>query len=250
MREKVKISDKLTVWNLIMLFLSIYVLTSLFIETAFSLPAHIKTLLLNIDNIICIFFMADFFYHFYTAKSRLGYLRWGWIDFVSGIPNLPFLWIGRFAQVFRIFRAIRSLKFILMVLFQNRTKGTLVTVSLMGFSIMVFSTIVILQVENVPEANIKDADDALWWAITTVTTVGYGDKFPVTHAGRVVGAFLMITGVGLLGAFMAYFASIFMKGEFKEEKRLERKVLHEIRALKKQIDKLEDALRKNNPDKL
>lgn len=250
MAKKVKISDRLTVWNLVMLFLSIYVLISLFIETAFPLPSNIKTLLLNIDNIICIFFMSDFFYHFYTAKSKLGYLKWGWIDFVSGIPNIPFLWIGRFAQVFRIFRAIRSLKFILLVLFQNRAKGTLTTVSLMGFSIMVFSTIVILQVENVPESNIKDADDALWWAITTVTTVGYGDKFPVTHAGRAVGAFLMITGVGLLGAFMAYFASIFMKGDFKEEKRLEKKVLHEIKNLKKQIQKLENTIKDNHQGRL
>ena len=50
-----------------------------------------------------------------------------------------------------------------------------------------------------PDGNIKDASDALWYVYVTVTTVGYGDRFPVTNAGRVLGVVIMTVGVGLFG---------------------------------------------------
>jgi voltage-gated potassium channel len=236
-------SYSLTVWNLIILILSVFLLSSLFFEAVVPLDLQTKTLLFYFCNAICIFFMVDFFYKLYTAKDRLSYLKWGWIDFVSAIPGLHFLWYGRLVQFFRILIAIRSLKVILTVLFENRGKGMLASVSLMGLAIIAFSTIAILGVENVPESNIKDSNDALWWTIATVTTVGYGDKYPVTHAGRIVGIFLMISGVALLGAFMAYFASIFIKTEMEEEG-LDREILNEIKALRGRIDEIEKKLDK------
>jgi voltage-gated potassium channel len=79
---------------------------------------------------------------------------------------------------------------------------------------VIFSSIAILQVENVPNSNIKTAEDALWWSYVTVTTVGYGDKFPVTLEGRIIAGFLMTTGVGLFGTFTGFVASWFV-GEKK-----------------------------------
>ena len=61
---------------------------------------------------------------------------------------------------------------------------------------VIFSSIAILNLENEPESNIKTASDALWWSFVTITTVGYGDKFPITYEGRIVAAFLMTAGVG------------------------------------------------------
>ena len=69
-----------------------------------------------------------------------------------------------------------------------------------------------------PNSNIKDAEDALWWSFVTITTVGYGDRFPVTTEGRLVGAVLMICGVGLFGTFTGFIASWFMEGEKNTEK--------------------------------
>jgi len=75
---------------------------------------------------------------------------------------------------------------------------------------LIFSSISILQVETVPESNIKTAGDAIWWSFVTITTVGYGDKFPVTGEGRVIAAFLMVTGVTLFGTFTGFIAAWFM----------------------------------------
>ena len=68
----------------------------------------------------------------------------------------------------------------------------------------------ILQVEKDPNSNIKTAEDALWWAYVTITTVGYGDKYPVTTEGRLIAVVLMTGGVGLFGTFTAYIASWFV----------------------------------------
>jgi voltage-gated potassium channel len=82
---------------------------------------------------------------------------------------------------------------------------------------IIFGSIAILQVEHDPNSNIKTAEDAIWWAFVTITTVGYGDKYPVTTEGRIIAGFLMITGVGLFGTFTGFIASWFLEpGKSKE----------------------------------
>jgi voltage-gated potassium channel len=73
--------------------------------------------------------------------------------------------------------------------------------------------------------------DALWWAVVTVTTVGYGDKVPVTGAGRFVATGLMLTGIGLVGALTATIASFFVQQQHTEELAEIRGQLQEIREL-------------------
>jgi voltage-gated potassium channel len=80
---------------------------------------------------------------------------------------------------------------------------------------IIFSAIVILQVETDPNSNIKTAEDDIWWAYVTTTTVGYGDRFPVTTVGRIIGAILMTGGVGLFGTFTTYVASWFVRDNNK-----------------------------------
>jgi voltage-gated potassium channel len=82
---------------------------------------------------------------------------------------------------------------------------------------VIFSSIAILQVEDSPESNIKTAGDALWWSYVTITTVGYGDKYPVTTEGRVIAAVLMTVGAGLVGTFTGFAASWFVEGRMEEQ---------------------------------
>jgi voltage-gated potassium channel len=71
--------------------------------------------------------------------------------------------------------------------------------------------LVLLFEENAKGSNIHDYSDALWWAIVTVTTVGYGDRFPMTGGGRTVAVILMLVGIGLIGVLTATVASVFIK---------------------------------------
>jgi voltage-gated potassium channel len=74
----------------------------------------------------------------------------------------------------------------------------------------------ILQVENAPDSNIKTAGDALWWSYVTIMTVGYGDKYPVTAEGRIIGAIVMSVGVVLVSTMAGFVASWFF-GESKRD---------------------------------
>lgn len=85
------------------------------------------------------------------------------------------------------------------------------SVALIAVLVLLFSSIAILEFETAPESNIKTAEDAIWWAYVTMTTVGYGDKYPVTTEGRIIAMVLMTVGVGLFGTFTAYVSSWFVK---------------------------------------
>ena len=75
--------------------------------------------------------------------------------------------------------------------------------------VLTISSVLILQFESrSPDANITTGGDALWWAIVTITTVGYGDFYPVTTLGREVGVVVMFAGVGIIGALASILASI------------------------------------------
>ena len=199
--------------SLIILILSLYVLVSLVVTTFFSVTPEVHKILLQIDNFICIIFLIDFFYRFYKAPSKLKFLKWGWIDLISSIPFIDFLRVGRLLRLFRllrILRAFKSVKHIAEHVYKDKSKGLLSTVAVIAFLMVLFSSVTILQVETSPNSNIKNAEDALWWSYTTLTTVGYGDKYPVTTEGRLIAAVLMTTGVALCGTFAGYIASLLM----------------------------------------
>mgnify|MGYP000097246341 CR=1 FL=1 len=239
--EKVPITTR----QVIMLFLCVYVLIALFIDTVFNLPSETSVLLRRIDNVVCIFFIGDFILNVITAKSKLGYLKWGWIDLISSIPNIQMLRWGRFAQIIRILRilrGIRSIKLIIRFLFANRAKGTFASVALISFVIVVFSSIAILNCETSPDSNIKTASDALWWSFVTITTVGYGDFYPTTSIGRIIASTLITAGVGLFGTFTAYVASFFM--QYEEEPDAE--IFEELKAIRQKLDMLEERVAKND----
>jgi voltage-gated potassium channel len=209
-------SEKLGLLNLIIVVLSVYVLAALLLDTFFTLPPNIHELFQIIDDGICLIFLYDFFFRLYKSENKLSFMKWGWIDLISSIPSLPFVRFGRLfrlIRLFRILRAFRSIKVLSQHVFRNRAQGTMSAVAIITFLVVIFSSISILMVEKDAACNIKTAEDAIWWALVTVTTVGYGDKFPITTEGRVIGVALMFVGVGLFGTFTAYVASWFTAGK-------------------------------------
>ena len=179
---------------------------------------------------------------FYQAESKRAFLKWGWIDFISSIPNLPFVRAGRIfsvVRVFRVLRTIRSAKVLAHFVFRNRAKGALGAVGLLAALLVVFSSIMILNCERDPKSNIVTATDALLWALSTLGNVGSGNKFPVTPEGRLIGAVLMVAGVALVSTFTAYVASVFLEpADNKEEKKLDL-LLEEVRLLRSKVEELE-----------
>lgn len=214
-----KENKRLNLFDIVILILSIYVIFALVIDSFFHLSAEVSKLLNYIDSIICVVFLGEFLYRFIKAPSKLAFMKWGWIDLISSIPTFEYFRYGRLIRLFRILRVLRtfrSVKFISQHLFVRRKQSAFVSVSLIAIMMVIFGSISILQVEQDPNCNIKTAEDAIWWSFVTITTVGYGDKYPITTEGRVIAAFLMVTGVGLFGTFTGFIASWFM-GDKKNE---------------------------------
>jgi voltage-gated potassium channel len=236
--------DTLTAFQCFLLVLSIYVLGALFYQTAFKPPATTSQLLDRIDTIVCLIFMWDFFFRLYQAPSKLTFLKWGWVDFVSSIPMLDiFRWgrVIRVVRVFRLLRAFRGTKELMKFFFRNRAEGTLASVAIISMLLTIFCSIAVLNFEDGSDSNIKSPSDALWWAWSTVTTVGYGDKYPTTTEGRIIAAILMTAGVGLFGTFTGLVAGLFVKEGQKEEESELAELISEVRLLRKKIDSLEES---------
>jgi voltage-gated potassium channel Kch len=159
-------------------------------------------------------FLADFTYRIYTAKSRSGYFfhEFGWADLLASLP-LPQLKILRFFRLFRAFRIMRmyGAKRLFREFLESRGGSALLSIFLLIILLLEFGGIIILFVEGKsPDANIKTPSDAIWWIIVTVTTVGYGDRFPVTNGGRMIGVLVMAVGIGLVGTLTGFLANAFL----------------------------------------
>ena len=231
-------ADRLTALQVITLLLSVYVLIALLVQSVFSLPPEAHAFLDRVDFYVCLIFLADFFTRLYRAPSKLAYLKWGWIDFASSIPMLDVFRVGRVVRIIRIFRilrAFRSTKNLLNYLLRDRKTTSVAAVASISFMLVVFSSIAMLQFETSPEANIKTPVDAFWWAYVTITTVGYGDKFPLSPEGRIVACILMTAGVGLFGTFTGFVASIFVEPELKQDENDIQQLTREIQALRTQV---------------
>ena len=133
-------------------------------------------------------------------------------------------WLALLALLLPAFRALRVLRVVIVLrglqpFLRTRSSrvGTIVGVT---FPLILYTAALsVLEAERYAEgANITNFLDALWWAIASVTTVGYGDRFPVTADGRLIATFLMVIGIGLFSALTALLAAWVMGEKNQESK--------------------------------
>lgn len=164
------------------------------------LPAPLLELCRWMSWIAWVIFVIDFVVRLTLADERLRYLVRHWYDVL--VLALPLL------------RPLRLLRLIPLLSVLNRRarvtlRGRVAVYIAGGAALLAFcAALAVLDAErSSPNANITDFGDAIWWAVTTMTTVGYGDRFPVTDTGRLVAFGLMMGGIALLGTVTATLAS-------------------------------------------
>lgn len=231
-------------YHLFMLGLCIFAILALAVEALANLDEATLQILTYADLAVCILFFLDFLISLVKAPNRWRYLgTWGWIDLLSSIPAVRVLRWGRLARilrVLRILRGVRATKILSLFILKRRAQSGLFAAALLTLLFVVFGSIAILHFENVPEANIKTAQDALWWSCVTITTVGYGDRYPVTPEGRAVGVLLMIVGVGLFGALAGLVAGWFLRPAQEQEETDIQQLRQELAQLRMMLSRLPD----------
>jgi hypothetical protein len=180
----------------------------------FAPTAAMRQVVWIVDLGFCLFFLGDFLYRLLTASSKKGYLmrQYGWLDLLGSLP-IPFI---RFIRLVRTGRTVRMLRQYGVENMEgelrwDRAGSTLLSVTFLGMLVLELGSYFMLAAEGRDlQANIHTPSDALWWSVVTIATVGYGDKYPVTNEGRIIGTFVIITGVGLFGAFTGFLANSFI----------------------------------------
>lgn len=203
------------------IFILVLTVLSLAVMVVMLLPLSDETIaLLQVyDNLMCGIFLIDFFMNLLDSKPKSAYFirERGWLDLLGSIPSLglafKFTGLFRLARLSRLARISRLLRgknkdALVKDILQNRGQYTVFITVLLTILVLTVASVLVLQFEGgSPEANIHTGGDALWYALVTITTVGYGDRYPVTLAGRATAMLIMFMGVGIIGALASILSS-------------------------------------------
>lgn len=174
---------------------------------------NMDMVLIIVNFALSLILLVDFFYRLFTAPKKVSYFinDFGWLDFLG---SLPIFWM----PIFRLLRIIRILRLfkqtgafgLMRDLRHHPASSVLAAVSFLVLLVIQIGSFLVIGAETQSaNANIIHPFDALWWALVTVTTVGYGDKFPVTSFGRVIGALVILLGVIMFSVLTSFFTSKF-----------------------------------------
>jgi len=212
------------------IFILVLTLFSLAIMAVLLLPLDDDTrdLLTLYDNVICVIFLGDFAMNLAGSRPRSAYFikQRGWLDLLGSIPSfsfIPFTALFRLARLSRLVRIGKLLsgknrKALVADVLHNRGQyATFITILAAGMVLSIASVLVLQFESKAPDANIHTGGDAIWWGIVTLTTVGYGDRFPVTFLGRLTGVSVMVAGIGIIGALASILASLLVSPSTPEE---------------------------------
>jgi len=197
------------------------------------------------DLAVCVVFLIDFAVTFAYSPNKLRYLAtWGWLDALSAIPAIDVARWGRAARIFRVLRvlrAFRATRVVAALAIQYRARNAFLAAALLLMLTVFTCSVGVLHFEGDAGGNIRTAPDALWWAVATVTTVGYGDFYPVTWEGRLIAAMLMITGVGVFSAIAGAMSTVFLAPTVSQES-------HELKRLAGELANLRRLLEERSAD--
>jgi voltage-gated potassium channel len=221
--EPIRRPEHSNAYNIFILVLTILSL-AIMVLLVLPIPDNVYQVLWVYDNLICIVFLGDFAFNMSMSRPKREYFihQRGWLDLLGSIPSFgilrltALLRLARLSRLARISRLLRGKNKTALIedVVDNRSQYAVFITLLAGMLVLVASSVLVLEFETVmaPVAgktpNITTGGDALWWSFVTITTVGYGDYYPVTQLGRIVGIFVMFSGVGIIGALASILASV------------------------------------------
>ena len=185
----------------------------LLVESLPALPPTVKLVLEVLEFVLTALFTIEYIARIYYADNRRGYVLSGWgiIDLLAVlppyltyfVPGARYMLMIRSARFLRIFRIFRLFSFIneghLLLRAMGRSFYKIAVYFLFVFVLVVcLGTLMFIIESGQPESSFTDLGSSIYWAVTTLSTVGYGDITPVTFIGRLLAAFIMLLGYTLI----------------------------------------------------
>ncbi|QIR13651.1 ion transporter [Shewanella aestuarii] len=251
-RWSAKTKTMLDPFEFVMMILSFFSVVIVLILAFAKLDKETYRVLLYVDTTICVIFMTRFFIGLTKARDKKYYLRHHWIDFIASIPAIEALRIARVFQILRVIRLIRMSRAIIWPLLRQRKQTTLASLLLATVLILANASVLILLVESgVEGANIHTAEQAIWWALVTISTVGYGDFYPVSTLGHLIGGIVIISGVSFFGVISGYMASVFVAPDEQERKESQQEMIkNELEQVLTRMEANQRQMEKNQTEML
>ncbi|MCG9655986.1 ion transporter [Vibrio mediterranei] len=240
----------LSLLSLFLSFMALFVISALLFAP---INSDERTVLIGLDFIICSLFLLQLFIDLIRSTDRLQFMKTHWIDFVASVPMIEPLRFARVFHIFRVILVIRSGEALLRQLARNKHETTIASILLLLILLITAGAGLMLWAEgDDPEANIQHIGDAVWWAFVTVSTVGYGDHYPVTGLGKALAGVIIICGVGLFGMTSGLITSLLSSPSSMDERRSKHKevmlqkvlnqqeiILHKLEKIEKKMDLLD-----------
>ena len=207
------------IYECFILAVSLFSIVNLVLMIILPLP-EAREIIRVCDIVLSAILLVDFGFRLVIAPSRRDYLlrQYGWLDFVGSLP-FSGVRLARFLRIVRVVRLLRNagLRRLRRAVLYDRSGSTLLGVSFVTLVLIEVVSALVLAIEARAEgSNIHTSSDALWWTYVTIATVGFGDRYPVTDPGRVVGVVTMTVGVVLFGALTAFLADRFIRPRSRE----------------------------------
>jgi voltage-gated potassium channel len=225
----------------VILALALMIIPALLLEQTQS--EVLRTVALALNGIIWVGFALELVFALAVSKHRIRTLKAHWLDALIVIVSVPV--VPTVLQGALILRTARLLRFARLGVSGARVivaARRLFRPSSLPYIALLVALLVVVSgaaLSALDHHDVKSVGDGIWWALVTVTTVGYGDITPVTVPGRIVGAIVMVVGIGFYAVLTATIAATFVGHETKADTEEMQRQLGEVA---KRLERIENAL--------
>lgn len=207
-------------------------------------PTLTPQFMLRLDYGLIVFFAAEYAYRFWRAPDKKKFILENWFDILAMIPVHSGFRFMRLLRLLRLLRLIKASPMLWSIVKSKQIQAILLVTA----GVILWSSAGIYLLEKEINSSVSTFADAIWWAVVTTTTVGYGDISPVSTGGRLLAVILMITGIGLIGTITANLANhwmvFFKEGQQSDEQakqnQVEAELQNQIKGWVDRIDQLND----------
>jgi voltage-gated potassium channel len=237
------------------LVLSFTMLCALIVPLAVHLPPSIEKIDDRVGWAAWLLFATEYAIRLYAALDRKAFFRENLTDLAVIASVLPIPLVAGNAAAFSFVRACR----VFIVAFEIgkdishlcRARNVPYAIAIVALAIVTCGVLAYHFESTVKGANITDPGDGMWWALTTITTVGYGDRYPVTWHGRFIATVLMFIGIAFTGIISAALVSVFLRKtedeveeeDLKFEERVQHAIAVELQPIRAKLDAIAETLK-------
>jgi len=213
--------DRKAVTNILVAVLTVASIIVVFVEYIYPLSDQQVWAMYIFDLIVCFILAADFASRLKSSEKRVKFIIAHWYEFPAMVPLVAYAMMDSVSAIqltvgtlryLALFRLIRLYNLISLI------KGSeIILLSALAVVTIVFGAFGIYLAESPsPDASIHSLYDAVWWAIETITTVAYGEYYPVTFIGRIIAGVLMFAAIGILWTVVALITSKLVERRVKK----------------------------------